>query len=848
MDMNARGQTICLNMVVKNEAAVIRRCLDSALPFIDSWVIVDTGSIDETPQIIRDTLRGIPGELHERQWTNFGHNRNQALDLARGHGHYLLLIDADEVLEPALDFALPPLAADSYKLQISHAGCCYLRTLLVRNDLPWRYHGVLHEYIACERARTEAFLDGLVCVSFHDGARAQDPSTYRRDALRLEQALLEEPGNSRYVFYLAQSYRDAGDFELALRYYRRRVEMGGWKEEVWYSLYQIARVHEQMEAAWEETMGSYLAAWQHTPSRAEPLFRIAMHYQTRQEFPLAHLFLERAIQISPPDAACLFVERSLYDYHMLLEYAVACYYLGQNDDAIAANNRLLRSGTLPPQFVEQVIRNRRFSLDSLWPQRHSFALPPKLHVYVAFCDPGPELDDCIEGLRRQECESLTVTLIDEDSHADHTARVPTDDQRFSLVSSGGPANRLSWIAEMARDYHDPENVFVMLLPTDRLADHQALKRIQAVFHDPDCLLAYGQYRLASGESGCAEPAPSEAIFLERAAQLAGAAAIAVRARLLQQSSVHQLKDYDSLFRAAGFKHTRFSDDTWTEQSVPCSLSPASSCGTQTKTPVESAAMVSCLMVTLDRLALAKHAIRSYAAQNYPNRELVIVADGEERYRRALARYVEALGIARVRIVYPGTGGLTLGALRNISMEAAQGEIICQWDDDDYSHPERLDVQVRDMIAHRAGASFLTDHLQYFEPERLLSWIDWSGEGHYDGVSQLAPGTLMTYRDARFRYPESGPDARKGEDYVFMEALYAAMPVSPLNGVGDLYLYRYHGRNTFSSEHHHRLNACRSCSNAKMLQNAGRLRRALRYYPIARPCSVVGREGPVFVLN
>jgi glycosyltransferase involved in cell wall biosynthesis len=259
-------------------------------------------------------------------------------------------------------------------------------------------------------------------------------------------------------------------------------------------------------------------------------------------------------------------------------------------------------------------------------------------------------------------------------------------------------------------------------------------------------------------------------------------------------------------------------------------------------------MISCLMVTLDRLVLAQQAIRSYAAQSYPDRELVIVTDGEESYRRALALYVEALGIPRVRIICPGTDELTLGSLRNISLEAAQGEIVCQWDDDDYSHPERLSVQHRDMIAHAAGASFFTDHLQYFEPERLLSWIDWSAEGRYDGVSRLAPGTLMMYRDVRFRYPESGPDARHGEDYVFMEKLYAAIPVTSLSGVGDLYLYRYHGRNTFSRDHHLALNADRACSNLKMLQSADRLRQALRYYPVSRPCSVMGREGTVFVLN
>jgi glycosyltransferase involved in cell wall biosynthesis len=269
---------------------------------------------------------------------------------------------------------------------------------------------------------------------------------------------------------------------------------------------------------------------------------------------------------------------------------------------------------------------------------------------------------------------------------------------------------------------------------------------------------------------------------------------------------------------------------------------------QTAAGKEAAAMISCLMVTLDRLALAKLAIRSYAEQRYPKRELVIVSDGKESYRSALTRYVEELGIAGVRVIYPGSGGFTLGMLRNISMEAAQGEIICQWDDDDYSHPERLAVQARQMLAQAAGASFFTDHLQYIEPEGLLSWIDWSIDGQHEGLLQLAPGTLMMHRDARFRYPESGPDARRGEDWLFMESVYGCIPVASLRGVGHLYLYRYHGRNTFSREHHSNLRAERSRSNEQLLLDVDKLQEAIRCYPIARPCSVVGREGPAFVLS
>ena len=77
----SRRQKICLSMIVKDEAAVIARCLASVRPLIDYWIIVDTGSADGTPDIVRKVLHDIPGELHQRPWVDFAHNRSEALDL-----------------------------------------------------------------------------------------------------------------------------------------------------------------------------------------------------------------------------------------------------------------------------------------------------------------------------------------------------------------------------------------------------------------------------------------------------------------------------------------------------------------------------------------------------------------------------------------------------------------------------------------------------------------------------------------------------------------------------------------------------------------------------------------------
>src|SRR5450631_4760042 len=136
-------------MIVKNEAPVIRRCLDSVRPIIDHWVIVDTGSTDGTQTVIREHLHDLPGTLFERPWRDFAYNRSEALALARAEADYSLIIDADDILEIPDGFVLPELTADSYVVDIQDPPLRYQRTQLVLNTLPWHYEGVVHEFLTC---------------------------------------------------------------------------------------------------------------------------------------------------------------------------------------------------------------------------------------------------------------------------------------------------------------------------------------------------------------------------------------------------------------------------------------------------------------------------------------------------------------------------------------------------------------------------------------------------------------------------------------------------------------------------------------------------------------------------
>ena len=366
--MEHKRQTICLNMIVKNEVSVIARCLESVRPIIDTWVIVDTGSTDGTQDKIREVFADLPGELYERPWVSFSANRSEALVLARRRADWMLFIDADEVLAFDPGFQMPLLTADAYHFRMISGAITYFKTMLVRDAFDFFYVGVLHEYAVCARPATEARLPGVTTLRFSDGARGKDPVLYRRDAVLLEEGLLAEPENARYMFYLGQSYADAGEPRLAIDRYTRRIDMGGWAEELWYSMYQVARLKQRIADPWPEVMDAYLAAFSYRPDRAEPIFQIAFHYQALKDYPLSHLFLSQAMQIPFPEFDTLFVDRHIYKVLIPLEYSVACYYVGKHKEAIEVANRMLADPETTPELRDQLIKNRQFSLDALSPR------------------------------------------------------------------------------------------------------------------------------------------------------------------------------------------------------------------------------------------------------------------------------------------------------------------------------------------------------------------------------------------------------------------------------------------------------------------------------------------------
>ena len=245
--------TVGLVMIVKNEEAVIERALLSARPFISTYLIVDTGSTDNTKEIIHRVMSDMSGQLVERPWLSFGHNRSEALSLCDGRMGWAIMLDADDSLAgtvpPPEVFEQTP--ADAFIIKIHHGSIIHQRTQIFRTGLGWGYEGVVHEYPVCRSKENTSFASlppETYMITRCEGSRSKDPNKYLNDAHLLETALLKNPTDHRTLFYLAQSYRDAGQPAVARRYYQRNLDIdGGWDQERYMTLVNLIGLVDSQE-------------------------------------------------------------------------------------------------------------------------------------------------------------------------------------------------------------------------------------------------------------------------------------------------------------------------------------------------------------------------------------------------------------------------------------------------------------------------------------------------------------------------------------------------------------------------------------------------------------------------
>lgn len=323
--------TLCLNMIVKNEANVIERLLESVYPIIDTYCICDTGSSDNTIEIITRFFndRGMRGKIVSCPFVNFEYSRNFALSSAAEMADYLLLLDADMVLQ-VNNFDKNTLSNYySYSIIQGTEDFYYYNRRIVKNDGQSKYLGVTHEYLSTPPNSPERDLlrEDIFIFDIGDGGAKSDK--YTRDIALLEQGIIDEPDNDRYHFYLANSYLSVGRYKDAIKAYDKRIYMGRWDQEVWYSFFQKGLCYKYINEL-EKSVDSFLKAFEIIPYRLENFYELVKLYREQGNNKLANFFYQMAkgIKSDINKDTFLFYDATVYRYKLDYEFSIIAFYNG----------------------------------------------------------------------------------------------------------------------------------------------------------------------------------------------------------------------------------------------------------------------------------------------------------------------------------------------------------------------------------------------------------------------------------------------------------------------------------------------------------------------------------------
>lgn len=341
--------SICLVAIVKNEAKVIKRMIDSAKPFINKWCIVDTGSTDGTQEIVRQELEDLPGVFCQREFTDFSTERNFALEKARElETDYVLVLDADEVFIALPNSTMPELTIDAYAIRMQIGNTNQVRIQLFKNDPNFKYVGRAHEVLQIPENYVANMLEGFAIISIEDPITEEQKLQKHANYAKLLEKDLEEGLNvARTIFYLAGEYKQCKQYEKALKAYQQRIDMGGWEEEVFHSKYQTAFIKRAANYPRHEIIDAYLFAYQYRPFRAEALMELASYLRTSDQYHLAYIFAKQAAEIPYPVREKLFIDEPTYVWRSLNELLMSAEAIGDHTTVLQCASKLLGEDRLP---------------------------------------------------------------------------------------------------------------------------------------------------------------------------------------------------------------------------------------------------------------------------------------------------------------------------------------------------------------------------------------------------------------------------------------------------------------------------------------------------------------------
>jgi glycosyltransferase involved in cell wall biosynthesis len=326
--------SLTIVLMMRNEERILPRFLSSIEPF--PLVVCDTGSTDRSLQILQKW------PIFQYNWTNhYGNDRNTCMDAVMPHirTKWVLFMDADHELRLTTRFWM---SEPTYRINLIHDP--HLPYLVDSALLAQcRYKGATHEFLDCPPHIPRGTYGGLRLIHHEDGIHR--PEKFTKDLERLKRYWPTEK-SPRNMFYIGQTYEGLGNCTQAIRWYKARIAVGGWREEIFQSYYRIARCTGLAE--------DYLRAYHYDPHRKEPLYWLARQNREAGNYTQCLLYSRAGLLVGNPEEEALFVDRDVYVWGIEDENALCLYYSGKGREALKHWERLL---PLVPMGEYERIRN-----------------------------------------------------------------------------------------------------------------------------------------------------------------------------------------------------------------------------------------------------------------------------------------------------------------------------------------------------------------------------------------------------------------------------------------------------------------------------------------------------------
>lgn len=337
-------------LMVKNETARITVTLNSLLDVVDGLIVYDTGSTDDTVDVIREFCHKNFLSLHllTGSFDNFATSRNKLLEVADSYDfdYYVLLDSNDEIkftrkqLDNALRSGCDALMMKQRWFVSQHSSdIVYYNIKCIRSRFGFKYNAPVHEYLTCifnfqlQKVDLEIYQNR---VADNDG---KTKNRWTRDLQILLIEINNCPTDGRTQYYLAQTYHCLNDTPNAFFWFQERARnTTGFQEERFLSFMKCSELTPEIDRKIIFNLEALTISHQ-----AEPLVNLSKIFREKKQYLLAFSFGKMACDLKYPDTL-LWFNKKCYDYDRWFELSITSYYVKEYDVGKKACNIVIASG------------------------------------------------------------------------------------------------------------------------------------------------------------------------------------------------------------------------------------------------------------------------------------------------------------------------------------------------------------------------------------------------------------------------------------------------------------------------------------------------------------------------